>query len=267
MNKIFLLFFISILSCPVFAHEYWLEPDNFFLLPKEKTSIRLFLGDALKKEEERTFQLSRTPYFTFFSLDTAIDLKKNISDGASPIHTFSAEKTGNYTFVMERNPVSNNLEAKKFEDYLREDGLDYIIEERKKLGESDKEGRERYSRFIKMMLQVGDKHDAVFNKQTGLGLRIYSTQNPYSKKPGDTLECWVMFGNKPVANKTVFADNRDGEKITTQKIQTDANGKFKVKLDRKGTWLIRLVIMQRCQEDCAETDWESFWGAYSFGVR
>jgi hypothetical protein len=37
-------------------------------------------------------------------------------------------------------------------------------------------------------------------------------------------------------------------------------------LDHSGEWLIRLVHMRRCAADCAEIDWESFWGAYSFGM-
>jgi uncharacterized GH25 family protein len=265
--KLILLAFVLLLSRVAMAHEYWLEPDKFFLAPHEKTAVHLFVGEGLKKDEERPFQLARASSFKLYSLDTIFDLKDKTPDETPPFYTFSQKNPGNYTLVLERSPAYIKIDAKKFEDYLRDEGLEHIIDERKKLGESLKEGRERYSRYIKSILQVGDKQDLAFNKQPGFGLRIYSVQNPYAKKIGDTLECWVMFGNKSVANKTIFADNREGETVLTQKVQTDANGGCKVKLDRKGTWLIRLVIMQRCQKDCAETDWESFWGAYSFGVK
>ena len=34
-----------------------------------------------------------------------------------------------------------------------------------------------------------------------------------------------------------------------------------------GLWLVRLVYMQRCPADCGAADWESYWGAFSFGAR
>ena len=73
----------------------------------------------------------------------------------------------------------------------------------------------------------------------------------------------VLFDGKPLANRVVFADNRDAE---TQRATTDAAGKVTFRFDRKGLWLIRLVTMQRCPRDCGEADWESFWGALSFGM-
>ncbi|MGQ0543035.1 MAG: hypothetical protein ACT4O9_14510, partial [Blastocatellia bacterium] len=60
MNKrgiaFLLLLFVSVQG---FAHEYWFEPDKFHLRPGEKTSVRLFVGEGLKKEEERPFQASK----------------------------------------------------------------------------------------------------------------------------------------------------------------------------------------------------------------
>lgn len=238
-----------------------------FLAPNEKTVVHLFVGEGLKNDEERAFQFAKTNSFQLFSLENKLDLKISIKDEALPIYNFSAEKSGSYLFAMERNWSYIKLGAKEFEDYLREDGMEYIIAEREKLGESAKEGSERYSRFIKGLLQVGDKRDATFKKIANLKLEILPLENPYSKKVGDNLKFQVLFDGKPLTDKTLFADNRDGEQISKQKLKTDKNGKFSVKLDRKGVWLMRLVFMQRCKIDCAEADWESFWGAFSFGVK
>jgi uncharacterized GH25 family protein len=262
-----LLFFLLLAAVRVSAHEYWLEPDSFFLKPGEKSAVRLFLGEGLKKEEERPFQTSKTPLFRLFSTGGDFDLTSSVRDEDIPLFTFSAEKAGNYLLGLERNWAYITLEADKFDEYLREDGMEYIIAEREKLGESKKEGRERYSRFIKALLEVGDKRDKTFAKRIGLKLEIVPLENPYSKKIGDTLSFQVLFQGKPLKDKTIFADNRDGEAISKQKLKTDAHGKATIKLDRKGIWLVRLVFMQRCQKDCEGADWESFWGAFSFGAR
>ncbi len=253
-----------IFSANAFAHEYWFEPDNFFPAKNEQTAVHLYVGDGLiKDKEERPFQLEKTPMLELFSTNQTLDLHTSLTDKALPIYNFSAEKSGNYLLAMERNWSYIKLEPQKFEDYLVEDGMEYIIGEREKLGESQKEGRERYSRYLKSLLQVGDKRDDIYKRKLGQKLEIMPLENPYSKKVGDKLKFQILFNGKPLVNRTVFADNRNSE---TQKFTTDKNGKLTIKIDNKGLWLVRLVVMQRCTSDCGEADWESFWGAISFGV-
>lgn len=266
-NKLLPVILMLFFSASAFAHEYWLEPDKFFLAPDEKTAVRLFVGDGLKKEEEKPFQISRTNLFRLFSLKNDSDLKKMAANEAMPIYNFSAGSSGDYLLALERNWSYIKLDAQKFEDYLREDGMEYVIGEREKLGERAMEGRERYSRFIKTILQVGERRGVTYKKKVGLKMEIIPLENPYSKKRGDQLKLQILFDGKPLADKSVFADSRDGEQSTNQKLKTDSNGKIVVKLERSGVWLIRLVFMRRCEQDCAETDWESYWGAFSFGVK
>ena len=258
---------LILLTQLTFAHEYWFEPDSFFLAKNEKTAIHLFVGEGVKMEEERPFQLSKTVQFNQFSMSNILNLKSLLKDEALPIYNFSGENDGNYLLALERNWSYIKLEPQKFEDYLHDEGMTYISAERKKLGETQKEGRERYSRFIKTLLQVGNIHDAAFGKVIGLKNEIIALENPYTKKVGDSVQFKILFDGKPLVNKEVFADNRKGEKITTQKLMTDKNGKITVKIDQSGLWLVRLVYMQRCKTDCSEADWESFWSAFSFGVR
>ena len=101
-------------------------------------------------------------------------------------------------------------------------------------------------------------------------LKIVPLENSYSKKTGDNLRPQVFFGGLTLQEKTVFADNRDGEQYSTQKLATDKDGKVTVKLDRKGVWLIRLirlVYMQRCPKNCSGADGESLWAALTLGVK
>lgn len=257
---------LFLLAVSAFAHEYWLEPEKFRLAPNEKTAVRLFVGDALKDKEEKPFQTAKTMRFDIFSANKTLDLKTTAADGAMPVYGFSADKAGNYLVAMERNWSYIKLNPQGFEDYLREDGMEYIVGEREKLGERKKEGHERYSRFLKSLLQVGERRDDVYKKQLGMRLEIVPLENPYAKKVGDTLKVQVLFEGKPLADRDVFANNRSGENVTTQKLKTDKSGKITVDLDKSGLWLVRLVNMRRCRQDCGDADWESFWAALTFGV-
>ena len=254
-----------LISVNAFAHEYWFEPETFFPALKQKTAVHLYVGDGLIKDrEERIYQSAKTPLFDLFSNSKKQNLKPDLTEGQMPVFNFTAEKTGNYLLAMERDWAFIKIESGKFEDYLREDGMEYIIAEREKLGESEKEGRERYSRYIKSLLQVGDKRDKTYKKQLGMKLEITPLENPYAKKIGDELQFQIVFEGKPLADRTIFADNRSSE---TQKMTTDKNGIVTMKIDNSGLWLVRLVNMRRCAADCGEADWESFWGAFSFGVK
>lgn len=259
------IFSVFLFSTVASAHEYWFEPETFFPAPNQKTVVHLYVGDGLVKDrEERAFQLEKTEMFQVFSVGNALNLKTLLTDNALPIYNFSAEKSGNYLLAMERNWSYIKLDAQKFEDYLREDGMEYISAERAKRGETAKEGSERYSRFIKTLLQVGDKRDETYKKVLGLKLEVTPLENPYAKRVGDKLKFQVTFDGKPLANRTVFADNRASE---TQRMTTDKNGQITIKIEKSGLWLVRLVTMQRCAADCGEAVWESFWGAFSFGVK
>lgn len=259
------LFLLVCFAFNTTAHEYWFEPDTFFAKPGEMVPVHLYVGDGLVKDrEERVYQPEKTELFKVFGLTDLWDLRSKTAPGAMPVYTFSADKPGNYLLAMERNWSYITLEADKFEEYLVTDGIDFISKERAKLGESKKKGKERYSRFIKSLMQVGGRNDLTWKKEIGLKLEISPLANPYTKKVGDTLQFRVTFDGKPLANRTIFADNRASQ---TQRFKTNARGEFTMKIDNAGLWLVRMVTMRRCKTDCGEADWESFWAAYSFGVN
>jgi len=266
--KTFAAFLLTIVfTANAFGHEYWLEPSIFWLKPGESTSVKLFVGDALKEPEEKPYQPGKTDVFDMISNEGTVDMRSLAEVDAMPILKFSSQTEGTFMLAMQRNWSYINLEPAKFEDYLREDAMEYIIAERKKRGESEKEGRERYSRYIKTLIQVGDTKTSVAKARVGSRIEIVALENPYSKKVGSDVKFQIWFSGRPLALKTVFADNRDGTDIRTQKIVSDEQGRFSIKIDRKGLWLIRTVHMQRCEKNCGEADWESFWAALTFGIR
>jgi len=260
------LFVISVFFCSsCLAHEYWFEPASFFLKSGEKTPVHLYVGDGLIKDrEERTYQPEKTVTFKLFSIADVVDLKPTSVSGAMPVYEFQSANAGSHLIAMERNWSYIKLEAQKFEDYLREDGMEHVITARKILGESQKEGRERYSRFIKSLLLVGDKPDSTFKKTLGWKMEIVPLDDPYRNKVGGKLRFQILFDGKPLANRTVFADNRDAP---TQTMKTDKTGTVRMSITHRGMWIVRLVDMKRCVTDCTDADWESYWAAYTFGVH
>lgn len=264
------LCFLIIAACSsvtIRAHDYWFETNNFFASERMMLNLTMWVGTKLVVEEERPYQAKRTVSFELFSEGNIADLSRKTADGAIPVARFSAGKSGTYLIGMERNPVTNILDAKKFEEYLREESLDEILKERVKRGENNKFGYERYSRYIKTLIQIGDKRDDTYARGLDFKLEIIPLENPYKKRTGDYTKFKVLFNRAPLQNAAVFAYNRAGKEIFIQQMQTDKKGEIRLKLDRAGFWLVRLVKMERCRTDCEEIDWDSYWASLSFAIR
>ncbi len=173
MNRILFVFIaLVIFAGSGVVHEYFLEPETFFSNSKDVVDVRLYVGEGLKKEDEIPFKHSKTIGFNLFGKDLVKELTSSIPENAMPLYAFSAGKEGNYLLSSDRNWFYINLGPNEFEDYLKEEGMEYVIQHRKKLGECNKDGKERYQRYIKTLLQVGELTDTIFSKKTGSDLEI-----------------------------------------------------------------------------------------------
>jgi uncharacterized GH25 family protein len=257
---------LFLLATSALAHDYWLEPESFFVAAGEAVAVRLHVGEKLTSEEERPFQKKPTVKFQLLWADDALDLAALGREDKTPVARVTPKAPGTYLIALERDARLIKLDAKKFNDYLAEEGLDAILEQRRKAGEDKAEGRERYRRYLKAIIQAGDKRDDTYKRLLGQKLEIVPRANPGALKAGDALAVRVLFDGKPLAGARLAAHVRAGGKVTTQTATTSKEGEATVKLDRAGTWLVRLVHMRRAADD-KEADWESFWASCSFGLK
>jgi uncharacterized GH25 family protein len=258
------LMVLFVLATSSFAHDYWLEPETFFPGEGKAIAVRLFMGEALKAEAERPLVRAKIERFTIFSGEAQRGLLLSGDDEKTPVARVVFSQ-GDHLIAMERKPQTIKIEADKFTRYLEDEGLASIVARRETLGESKAEGRERYSRYLKTFVRCGGKPDVSFRRVVGHRLEILPQSDPTAGKVGDPLEVRVLFEGKPLAGVRVFAETRDGEaRVQTQSVSTDSEGRATFDRKWEGTWLIRLVHMQRATKG-DEMDWESFWAAYTFG--
>ena len=103
-------------------------------------------------------------------------------------------------------------------------------------------------------------------------IEIVLLNDPTKLEVGKKLKAKVLFDEKPLGNKLVFALNKnDNTELIQIKKRTNENGEVEFKLNRDGEWLLRLVLLQHCSEvdnlDCSKADWESQWAAYTFFIN
>ena len=267
MRNLFWIVSVVLLSSgAVQAHDYWLQPDRFFLQVNDTVSVHLFVGHDFADEVERPFQAKPTLRFQLVSQKSTRDLTQAGIEGKKPTATLSLRNPGTHWLLMERDFFQITIEAEKFNRYLKHEKLDAILKARRKLGEEKKPGRERYCRSLKSLLQAGEKSDDTWKRILKQRLEIVPLANPADLKPGGTLRVRILFAGKPLAHVTVFRLSRAGKQVKSSSSQTDKNGVAVIRIGEKGIHLVRLVHMRRCVGD-PKADWESFWSAMTFAVR
>jgi uncharacterized GH25 family protein len=225
------LFFTS----PVVAHDYWLVPETF--TPKEGANVpvRLYVGAALKPEQEIGYSAKKTAALQLITAKKTVKDFAEPKDGAKPAFGFKMEGQGTAVLRVDRDWSSITLKADKFTAYLKEEGLDEIVKARADAGEADADGKERYRRCLKTIVSAGGKPDDAPTRPVGQVFEIVPGKNPYALKAGDELPVAVLFENKPLAGLKLTAHHRDGDALTSVSATTDKDGKAALKLTQSGT--------------------------------
>lgn len=252
-----------VIISPLFAHEFWLMPSKFRVKISEPIALTFyvgedFMGEIWGKKKERTLKL------THFSRRSQEDLTNLAIKSDSNDLVLNFDKEGTHIVTMESKNSFIALEAPKFNDYLKDDGIENIYQLRKKNGELDKPSKEFYRRCAKTLIQVGSKKDKTFKKNTGMPLEIIPLQNPYSLKMSDKLTVQVLFNGAPLSDKMIVTWNKTATtKTRQQKMRTDTKGQMTFPLDQNGQWMVSLVHMIPVENN-PEANYQSYWGNLTF---
>ncbi len=258
---VLMTFFLAI---SVFAHEYVLLAYHFILKEGEKLELHLFVSDGFNIELERPVQKSITKKFEMINEKGKTDLLATAQEGSLPVLEMNVDFKGLGLIHMERDYDRIILPNDEFQNYLKTDNIENIqIKDNPKHEQS-----ERYTRYIKTLIQSNPKqNDEIYKTVVGHHFEIVLLQNPYELKKGDWISAKVLFMGKPLMNKVITARNRTGnESAIYQYSRTDEQGLCSFKLEREGVWFFHATHMIESR-DKNDTDWESFWTTFSFGLE
>jgi len=266
MNKKILLSFVLIVGLGLAqAHEFWMQPVNFFLKPGEHLLVSFKVGEGFMGEpwDLAAHKIERLdlhrPTQSRNVIDSVYrDLKKNNL-------SLRLKDEGTYLLAMQSDNAFIAMEADKFNAYLTEDGLDDILDARKKTNTLDQPSKEYFRRHSKLLVQVGKKTDNTFSKVVGLPLEIIPEQNPYALKIGDPIGFKVLFEGKPLFGAKVRIWNRFENRTTLQNIYTEKTGLVETRVSNPGMWMVSVVKMVPSKQGDAE--WQSHWASLVYGVH
>ena len=245
------------------AHDFWIEPSTFRPAAGEAITASLRVGQKLQGEP-----LPLIPFFVdrFFVKGRGPEVSIEGESGAEPAGKGSLSAAGQHWIGYQSQPAPMVLDARTFEEALKDEGLERIVAERARRGLSSSQGRERFSRCAKALLDSkgakADARAAVFDAPLGFTLELVPRKNPYALRPGGELPLALLFRGKPAANVLVVAMSKDDpEKAVSAR--TDANGLVTLRIAHPGFWLVKAVHMESAPLD-AGVDWESWWASVTF---
>lgn len=260
MLRAFVITLLLSASGWILAHDFWVDPGKYYVKAKHEIPVFLHIGHP-----KEYFPYSRNPnHIIRFQLLEG-KRKKNITGlpGQNPAGNIKLEVPGTHVIVYQSNPSLATLQPHAFNDYLQEEGLGWVIEDRKKYKEDKALGREYFSRFCKAIVVVDNKIDDTCLKPIGLPMEIIPEKNPLLATK--EVPIVVQLGGKPAANVMVEAISFKQPDLY-YRVRTDKNGRAVVPVTKKGKWLFAGVHMERLPQP-SPIQWRSYWAALTFEIR
>lgn len=253
---------LCLLSVPALrAHDFWIEPSTFTPAPGQKVAVRLRVGQDLRGDP-----VPRDPSLIerFLAGGQGGDAPVVGRALTEPAGFVTFADPGLYVIVYDslRSPLE--LDAAKFEEYLKLEGLEKISAQRARQGQTGTASKEVFSRCAKSLIAVANGAGTGWDRVFGQRLELVAERNPYSLKGGGELPLRLLYQGKPLAGALVVAMQKDRAEAKVA-ARSDAKGRVRLKLDRPGFWLAKAVHMVPAPKEAA-ADWESFWASLTFEV-
>jgi len=247
------------LSTPALAHDMWLEPMTFTPQAGEIVGVKLrvgqdLLGDPLPRN---------TALINEFVVEDSEGRKPLVGrDGGDPAGFLRVAAPGLLVVGYRSNPSKVELAAEKFNQYLKDEGLDTVASLRISRHETDAKAHEIFSRCAKSLVLSGPAKETQRDRRLGFALELVAERNPYTLRAGQDLPVRLTYENHPLAGALIVAMNRlnAAEKVTAR---TDPDGRVRLRLKPGGMWLIKAVHMIQAPAG-SDAEWASFWASLTF---
>ena len=240
-----------------FAHELWLEPEQFILQPNTDLKADIKVGQQLNGNKYPYIK-SETKSLKLFLKKKEIKLTHR--DGDYPAIQSPLKNEGLHVLSYESVPEKvNYANFEIFRTFMEEEGLwETWSKQNPTLVNTNID--EIYTRYAKSLIQVGNQTEDDFN--TGLTFELIALDNPYKENNKKGISVILLYKNKPHPNSQITIFNKINNSVSTTKVITNKEGKAFVPLENNGLFLISSVHFIKSENKKA--DWHSLWASLTF---
>ena len=259
---------LLLMASVALAHDLFVKLDTYFLEPHARVRIPVLNGTFAKSEgvvaPDRVADISVVSRAGRTRLSAATVWSRG-PDSTSLLNLELGD-AGTYVVAVSTRAREIDLRAGEFNAYLEEDGMPGILEARRRNNELGKGARERYSKHVKAVFQVGTPRSEDFSVVVGYPAEIVPLENPYAIGRGTPLRVRCLVDGHPVAKQMVlWGGEQRGRTLSQRSTRTGPDGVAAVTLDGAGRWYVKFVHMERATR--RGLDYESKWATLTFETR
>jgi uncharacterized GH25 family protein len=235
------------------AHDTWLIPDKFAVLPKSAVTFDLTSGmefpklDAGPKPERVESAKCRLAGKTF-------DIKEKMAAPHSLQLKTELPHIGIATIWVPLPARTIDLKPEEVEHYFEEVSASAALRKEWAEMKEPRRWRESYTKHSKTFVRVGDPPgDRSWAEPIGVRLEIVPEKDPTGLHPGDEFPVRVLKNGAPLPEFPLNAIGAGATKGETRK--TDTAGRVAFRLEKEGRWLLRGTEIRKSTS--GDADWES----------
>lgn len=189
------------------GHDLYLKMDAYFLRPNQDATLSLYNGTFERSENIITRDRMLDASVVMQGERMTINPDKWMDQDSTITYLpFSAGNSGTYVAGVSTKPRNIKLEAEKFNDYLKHDGVLDMLEDRTNKGLLEENAIESYQKHVKAIYQVGNIKTGDWKTVFGYPIEFVPQSNPYDSYTGDSLKVQLLLEGKPLANQLVYAN-------------------------------------------------------------
>ena len=264
-------FLVCSRASPVAAHDFWLQPSEYWISTGALTAVTLQVGHGPDRQRSPIPARRILRFEAIAPNGTVVDLHDQLRvGGVAEDGDFQLKNPGAYVLVLQTDDrAQTHLPSIRFNDYLKVEGLTPALEQREQHNQMDRDGSERYSRCAKSIVQVGPAGTGSqdqLRKPVGLPLEIVPESNPYGMPRAAALPILVIYAGHPLAGARVKLTDLNDDAVPFEVHLTDQGGRASFTMPTAGRWLLS-VIWTKALPRSEETDFETVFSSLSFGFK
>ena len=252
---------IALSGAPLFAHDMWIEPTTFSPESGQIVGVRLRVGQDLLGDP-----IPRDPaLINQFVVEDAAGRKPVVGrDGADPAGFLRVATPGLLVIGYRSNPSAVELTAEKFNQYLKEEGLDAVAALRARRNETGAKAREIFSRCAKSLVLSGSPNETQGDRPLGFTLELVAERNPYTSAPAGSSGAPDL--REPAARGRARRRDEPSESFREADGPHRQRRPVRFRLRPGGMWLVKAVHMVPAPAG-ANAEWASYWASLTFELR
>lgn len=252
----FLALSVHLVVIQAVAHEFWLAPSTHTPQEGEQVEVYAMIGHGA---ESQAFARDPDHIQYFRILD---DQGQRSADGINhqlPTARLHIRNTGSHIVAYQSHPQKSVLPAKKFNRYLKEEGMHHILAWMDDEQDPDALVLEQYTRCAKSLLWQRGGDGTFKDRWVGMPLEIKTLNNPFQLGASQKLVVQIQFEGEPLPGILIKAI-RPGSNKVSQKVRTDSQGMASFQCGEGGRWLLNAIHMIPGQKS-ESYSWKSYWAS------